>query len=253
MRPVSLPRLLAVVLALATVPAQAGMFDGDALEAVAKLRKEHDVRLEKLDQAAQNQLEVANQLELLKTEVARLRGQVEMLTFELTQAQKRTQDYYVDLDNRLRKQETALASQTQAGEGGQAQKAPANPEAEAKDFEAGLNLFKAGKFKEAGESFGAFLSKYPDSSFAPSACYWGGNAYFQLREWNKAAELYSMLPQKWPTDAKAPDTLLQLSDVQKQLGNAKAAQATLEDLVARYPNSSAAGLAKQRLPKKKAH
>ena len=51
--------------------------------------------------------DLANQIQLLQGDIARLRGQIEVITYELEQAQKRQRDLYVDLDSRLRKIETA--------------------------------------------------------------------------------------------------------------------------------------------------
>ena len=250
-----LPSLLfASLLALASLPVWAGVFDGDALNAVTKLRTEHEARLAKLEEAAQNQLETANQLESLKSEVARLRGQLEVLTFDMGQTQKRMQDYYVDIDNRLRKQEAARTAPPQP-----TPPVAADPALETQAFEAALNLFKGGRFKEAADTFQGFIAAYPASAFAPNAYYWAGNAHFQLRDWAKAAEFYAAIGQKWPADPRAPDVLLQLSEAQREGGNGKAAQISLEDLVARYPDSPAAASARQRLsspaspPKKKGH
>lgn len=270
------PRCLILSLSLAAMsPAMAGMFDADALKAVTVLRQETEVRLQKLEQAAQNQLDMANQMESIKGEQAKARGQLEMLTFTSEQIQKRSQDYYVDLDNRLRKLETAIAAMqatlaslqqpaaaqppaaaagavaTGSAPAAPAQPATPDPEAETKAFEAGLDLFKGNQFKEAAAAFRAFIGKYPSSAFAARAHYWGGNAHYQLQEWAKAGELYMAIAQKWPNDTKAPDALLQLSEVQGQAGDAKAAHATLESLVARYPDSQAGATAKQRLGKKK--
>ena len=188
---------------------------------------------------------MANQLQLLKDEVAKLRGQVELLTFEQEQIAKRQKDYYVDLDTRVRKIESATAEAAQPA-------APkADPAAETQAFEAALTLFKNGKYQDASEAFRAFIKTYPASSFAPGACYWGGNAHFQLREWAKAAELYAELPAKWPEDPKAPETLLKLADTQQEMGDAKASRKTLESVQTQYPGTPAATQAKQRLTKKK--
>ena len=243
--PLSPRRLLPLLVLCVALPASAGMFDGDALEALTKLRTEQNDRLDKLESASHNQLEVANQLQQLKDEVAKLRGQVELLTFEQDQAAKRQKDFYVDLDTRLRKMETASADASQ-------QPAPkADPAAETQDFGAGLTLFKNGKFKDAAESFRNFIRTYPSSSFTTGAYYWGGNAHFQLREWAKAAELYAGLPAKWPDDPKAPDALLKLADAQQEMGDAKSARKTLESLPVQYPGTPAATQARQRLAKKK--
>ena len=42
------------------------------------------------------------QVEQIKSDIAKLRGQVEVLTYELEQTQKRQRDLYVDLDSRVR-------------------------------------------------------------------------------------------------------------------------------------------------------
>ncbi len=239
---------LLTLLLCAALPASAGIFDSDALTEVAKLRAEQNTRLEKLESAAQNQLEVANELQSLKDEVAKLRGQVELLTFGQEQGTKRQKDYYVDLDTRVRKMETATADAAAAAQ----QQAPkTDPAAETQAFEAALTLFKDGKFKDASDAFRAFIKSYPASAFGPGAHYWGGNAHFQLREWIRAGELYDGLASKWPNDPKAADALLKLADTQQELGDAKGSRKTLESLQTQYPGTPAAVQAKQRLTKKK--
>ena len=49
-----------------------------------------------------------------RRDIAKLRGQIEVLTYELEQSQKRQRDLYVDLDTRLRKIETAPAADAAA-------------------------------------------------------------------------------------------------------------------------------------------
>jgi hypothetical protein len=45
-------------------------------------------------------VDFANQIEAVKADIAKLRGQIEVLTYELEATQKRQKDFYVDLDNR---------------------------------------------------------------------------------------------------------------------------------------------------------
>ena len=51
----------------------------------------------------------------------------------------------------------------------------------------------------------------------------------------------------WPDSAKAPDGLLSIASSQETMGDRRSAQKTLEELIAKYPASSAAASAKQRL------
>ena len=138
MQPLRIALLLAT---LGAAQAQAGVFDDD--EARRQI-KDLSVKTEaRLDQQGKSQLDLANQLSRQAEEIARLRGQVETLGYELETAKKRQQDFYLDLDSRLRKLEPqgggtaavdpAAAPNTAAG---------ADPARESREYEAALNQFK---------------------------------------------------------------------------------------------------------------
>lgn len=242
---------LLLVLTVSSGAAHAGLFSDDEARArVEQLKRENNARFDRLEQSQRGTLELSNQIEALRAELATLRGQIEVLTYELDAAQKRQKDFYVDLDNRLRKLEQV---QQQAQE--QAKNSPpsgpkADPADESRDYESALNLLKSGKYKEAGAAFEGFVGKYPDSQFQPSANYWAGSAFYQARDFGKAGSFFSKVTGTWPNDVRAPDAMLGLANCQQDSGDAKGARATLQTLVSKYPTSSAAQVAKQRLAKK---
>ncbi len=113
-------RIASAVLALAlssvmSFNAAAGLFDDDearkdikALRAqVEQQNRDNDLRMQKLDESIKNIgiLQLLNQIEQLNAELARLRGQVEVLTNQNEQLAKRQKDFYLDIDSRLRKLE----------------------------------------------------------------------------------------------------------------------------------------------------
>ncbi|MBV5345388.1 MAG: tol-pal system protein YbgF, partial [Rhodoferax sp.] len=87
-----------LLLAIASQQAGAGVFDDE--EARRQINNLTVKTNERLDTSAKAQFELANQIQALREESARLRGQVESLTYELESAKKRQQDFYVDLDGR---------------------------------------------------------------------------------------------------------------------------------------------------------
>jgi tol-pal system protein YbgF len=245
-----LPTVLLAAAIVAATPAHAGMFDDEEARArIDRLQRDITPRVEKLEAGQRAQLELANQIEALKAEVARLRGQVEVLTHDLDQAQKRQKDFYVDLDNRLRKQEQG-AAETKAAEK-PAEPPKPDPAVETKEYEAALNLFKSAKYKESASAFESFLKTYPASAFQANAHYWLGNALFQLKDYRRAMDAFRKVSTAWPKDAKAADAMLGLSNCQQELGDAKGARGTLEAIVAKYPGSQAAQIAKDRLKRDK--
>ena len=256
------PRLLPALMAglfvgLAAGQAHAGLFDDEeARLRINEMRNEFNGRVSKLESGARAQLELADQIELLKTEIARLRGENEVLGNDLANANKRQKDFYVDLDNRLRKvepQATADAPSPAPAAAPAAAVAPpvtaADPAAESRDYEAALTQLRGGKYKEAATGFIGFIRRHPGSSFQPSAHFWAASSLYQLKDNAGAAEYYAKVANQWPDDNRAPDALLGLASAQQAQGDAKAATRSLERLAAKYPSSSAAQIARQRLKK----
>lgn len=261
------PRLLPALMAglfvgLAAGQAHAGLFDDEeARMRINEMRNEFNGRVSKLEAGARAQLELADQIEQLKTEIARLRGENEVLSNDLANAIKRQKDFYVDLDNRLRKLEPHADAAAAAPQPATAAPAAApaaavappvtaaDPAAESRDYEAALTQLRGGKYKEAATGFIGFIRRHPGSSFQPSAHFWAASSLYQLKDNTGAAEYYAKVANQWPDDNRAPDALLGLASAQQAQGDAKAATRSLERLVAKYPSSSAAQIARQRLKK----
>jgi len=235
-------------LALPAPPVLAGMFDdGEARQRIEKLRTDLDAMSERVERASQNQIDFANQSELLKSDLARIRGQVEVLSNDIETTQKRQRDFYIDLDTRLRKLETAAAAPPQPKATEPTQSDPAQ---EGRNYEAAFGTFKAGKYKEAYEAFMIFIKNYPSSNLLPNAHYWAASSQYQLKEFNKAADIFAKVAATWPNDPKAADALLAQGNALTEAGDTKGAKKILEALISQYPSSSAAQTAKQRLKKK---
>jgi len=245
-------RLLLLLLVLsAALPVRAGMFDDEEARArIEQLRRETSARIDKMEGTQRGQIELANQIEALRSEIAKLHGQIEVLTHDLDQLQKRQKDFYVDLDTRMRKLEQTAAQEAKAEKATEAPKA--DPQAETRDYESALNLFKAGKYKDAAPAFETFIRTYPDSAFQSNAHYWLGNSYYQQKDYRRATETFHKVSTTWPSDPKAADAMLGMANCQQDMGDAKNARMTLEALIAKYPASAAGQIAKQRLaPAKK--
>ena len=244
-------RIALLISALGAAQAQAGVFDD---EEARRLIKDMSIKTEaRVDQLGKSQLDLANQLQRQSEEIARLRGQVETLTYELETAKKRQQDFYLDLDTRLRKFEPQQSAGSNAAvdpASGANSPVAADPARENKEYEAALNQFKTAKYKEAAWAFSAFVQKHPDSSLAPNAQFWLGNAWIAQRNCTKAIEAHSVVTTKYAESPKAPDAWLAMANCQQEMGNPAAAKRSLETAIAKYPNSPAADTARERLKKK---
>jgi tol-pal system protein YbgF len=129
-------RLLCAAFAFAAAThAVAAIFDDDEarkrIEAtnqrLAQVQKQLEDRVAALEAQLKSQglVDLFNQVEQLKADVARVRGQIEVLNHELEQAQKRQRDLYVDLDSRLRKLEGGPGANVPPAASGPGTSAPA--------------------------------------------------------------------------------------------------------------------------------
>lgn len=238
----TLAAALAAAFCLAPLQANAGLFDdAEARKAILDIRARIDnlnMRLEGKADKTTN-LDLAGQNEQLRQEVAKLRGQIEVLSNELANEQRRQKDFYADLDSRLRKVEP----QRTTVDGREVSIDPS----EQKTYDAALAFFKAGDYKNAGATFFNFLRIYPQSGFAASAHYWLGNTYYAQRDYRNAITSHQTVVQNYPDNSKAPDALLNIASSHIELKDRAAARKALEALVTRYPDSSAAQTAKERL------
>lgn len=249
------PRVaLLLGLCLAAGAARAGMFDDEeARKAIANLRaqaeasqKTAEERMARIETLVQDRsIDLARQIEELKQDLARMRGQIEVQAHQLETLDRRQKDLYVDLDARLRKLEASAQAQEK-----QAASSP-DPGAEAKAYEAALNQFKLGNYQSSIAAFQNFLAGYPESQQLSSAQYWIGNAYYALRDFKMAIAAQQKLLASWPDSAKAPDALLNIASSQAEMGETRAARESLQALLKKYPGTPAADLAKQRLAGKR--
>jgi len=141
---------LAAALAAATAPALAqGLFDdNEARRRIELLRQSietsqraMDERLTKLEGAATDRgalLELSSQLEALRGDISRMRGQVEVIANQIETADKRQKDLYLDIDTRLRKLEQTREQAAAQSDKPAAAEAEASP-AETKAYQAALD------------------------------------------------------------------------------------------------------------------
>ena len=237
----------AALAAFAYLPlhAAAGVFDDDeARKAILDLRAKVDKVAADLNARVDTKadksstLDLVNQNETTLQEIAKLRGQIEVLANELANAQKRQKDFYVDLDTRLRKLEPHQVTI----DGKAAQVDPS----EQKDYDAAMLLFKAGDYKAAAGALDAFVRRYPESGYAANAQYWLGNAYYAARDCKSAIAAQQVVLKAYPDSPKAADAMLNIASCQTELKD-KAAKKTLQELIKTYPDTPAAETAKERL------
>lgn len=243
-------------------PSQAALFEDDEarraildlrsrveqqrqLDAAAMQRLADDLRAslqksaEENGQLRRSLLDLQTQIEALRGEIARLRGQDEQIAREVSEAQRRQKDLAQGVEERLRRFEPVKVTLD-------GREFSADP-AETRDFEAALAVFRRGDFPAAQASFSEFVRRYPQSGYRPTALFWLGNAQYANRDYRGAIANFRDLLAQAPEHGRAPEALLSIANCQIELKDNPAARKTLEELARTYPQSEAANAARERL------
>ena len=184
-------------------------------------------------------LDLQNQIEALRGEIAAMRGQNEQLARTLSDLQRGQKDISLGVEERLRKFEPSKVTLD-------GREFTADP-AEARDFEASLAIFRRGDFPAAQTSFTEFVRRYPQSGYRATALFWLGNAQYANRDYRGAIANFRALLAQAPEHARAPEALLSIANCQIELKDNPGARRTLEELTRTYPQSEAANAARERL------
>ena len=212
-------------------------------------------------------------------DLAKLRGEVEVLTYSLQTSEERQKVLYKELNERLQKiEESALKIKNNANsEESPPEKKPLTqnnliiedevlpeiaPEPitqaadlpplvdkniEYQEFEDAKKLITATKYKEAFDALDKFVVNYPSSELLPEAKYNLGYTQFALRNYKAAINTFNKIVLEYPDNPIAPNSLYQVSNSQIQLTRITKAKQTLRTLIKKYPNADIISSAKKRL------
>ncbi len=184
-------------------------------------------------------LDLSNQIEQLRGEIARLRGQNEQLARDVSELQRQQKDAQAGIDERLRQVEPLKITHDEVS-------FTAAP-AEKREFDTALELLRGSNFDGAVQAYTAFLGRHPNSGYKPSALYWLGNAQYATRAYKEAMENHRRLITLFPAHMRTPEAMLAMANSQVELKDGKGARRTLEQLIQQFPTTEAAAAGSERL------
>jgi tol-pal system protein YbgF len=223
---------------------------------------------------------LSERINTLFDDLAKLRGEVEVLTYALQTSEERQKVLYKELNERLQKiEDSALKIENNVNT---AESSPTNqpfnqnnliiqeeevlpeiapepiPQAadlpplvdkniEYQEFEDAKKLITATKYREAYDALDKFVINYPSSELLPEAKYNLGYTQFALRNYKAAINTFNKIVLEYPDNPIAPNSLYQVSNSQIQLTRITKAKQTLRTLIKKYPNADIIPSAKKRL------
>jgi tol-pal system protein YbgF len=118
-----------------------------------------------------------------------------------------------------------------------------------RDYNAAFANIRNKDFDKAVDDFHNFINKYPKSVLAGNAYYWLGEVYLVKSKLEQAKEAFTIVAASFPNHRKAPDALFKLGVTYQRMGDNAKAKSYLQQVIQKYPDSSASRLASEYLKK----
>jgi tol-pal system protein YbgF len=183
--------------------------------------------------------EISAELDALRSEVADLRGRLELAEHAVQQA---TEDAHA-----AREASAAQAAPTPSPESEET--ADSGDAAELSLYKEGFDAWRGNDHATCIDRFGRFLQTYPSSKLADDAAYWWADCHYKAGELQKAVLRFDEVATRYPKSEKAPEALFREGETLLQLGPrfSKAAKQAFQRLIDTYPDHKRAQEAKDRL------
>lgn len=217
-----------------------------------------------------------DQLESLQTQVQDLRGQVEKLTHDLSQLQKRnlasaeTEKPITQLDQPqpakemvndvldtpsvapvvakpLNKAENKNVGPIEKLDINAAKNNQIDVDEEQQIYQSAYNLIKTKKYADAVVVLQQMLNKYPKGQFASNAHYWLGELFGLQGNTDKALEQFSVIIKNYPKSPRISDAQLKVGLILASQLKWSEAKGELKKVIRQYPGTSSAKIAMEQL------
>jgi tol-pal system protein YbgF len=200
-------------------------------------------RVERIEHQTQALLELQRQLEVLQTDVRRLRGDLDELQHAAKTSGGQQRDLYADLDHRLQALEAKVQGIGTAPASGAAPPIGSDRDA----YQSALDRLKTRDYEGAERALKDFIGVYPKSQLADNAKYWLGETYYVERRYPEAIDAFQSVLRDHPDSRKVPDALLKAGYAQYEQKRYREARELLARVVQNYADSPAANEARERL------
>lgn len=228
-------------------------------------------------------------IQSLRTEIAKLRGEIDMQTVRMDQQLgdsnstmtmatlgERLSEIEFALENQLqvdlpkvREERTAAMAAAAAAplaagaDNATATVAVGKPAEEKKPapkadtdpakalYDKAYALYKEGKYEKARSYWAEFTDTFKGHAFTASSLFWQGQCYFKLKDYARAAILFEDVIEKYKKSSKYKSALLKAGYCWNYLGKPELAKMRFEEVAKKFPKSSEATQAKRSLSKMK--
>lgn len=185
------------------------------------------------------QVRLQNQLDELSQEMNQVKGSIDLFNHKIEQIENRQRNLYQLIDEKNKPAAKASVDNEPVTEGSENEKII---------YQRAVDLVLVNKqYDQAISAFKTFVATYPKSSYVANSQYWLGQLLYKQGKREEARAAFLIVTEQFIDSNKRPDALFKIGIIDEYLGKTTSATAFYSRVLKEYPDSSAAGLAEQRM------
>ncbi|VAX16193.1 hypothetical protein MNBD_NITROSPINAE02-302 [hydrothermal vent metagenome] len=114
-------------------------------------------------------------------------------------------------------------------------------------YKLSMMRFNQGNHKTASDGFFYLVRRFPGLEISGRAQFWIGEIFFGQKRYERAVEEYRKCILRYPDGQKTAEAMLKIGICKFELGKLHEGNTTLNELIAKYPQSAAAQTAEKKL------
>lgn len=186
----------------------------------------------------------------LSHELAQLQQQLEQVQALTGQVQAQLNQVQRNVDQRMGGGTAVQPSATAGGGGGASTTAQGAATGAQQYYDIGIEQRNRGNLDTARRAFETVVDSFPRDPVAPEAQRQIAETYYLQEQYDNALKALDKVVQRWGDSPQAAEALYRAGMISKEQGNNQRAQEYFRKLVAAYPQSDAAALARKELGQK---
>ncbi len=161
---------------------------------------------------------------------------------------RKSADRVGEIDRRVAALEEKMGKAAAPAAAGAGAETPPGWKSPEEMYEYAVGQVKGGNPKKGRDTLSAFVTQHPGHKLVPNALYWKGESFYVEKDYENAILSFQDVVDKYPGGDKAPDAVFKQGISFLALNDKKNARILLDLVIAKYPRSSAAEMAKKKLP-----
>jgi len=191
----------------------------------------------------------SDKIATLQEQIEKMRGVLAEQKNSLATLEKKENQFYQDLDQRIgiieqvRGKSAQVSSTSDSGADAAALQVPSSGTKDITAYQQAFSLVSANRYNQAQVALQGYMKNYPKGKYINEARYWSGEIYFLRKQYQQAEKQFSFVVKSGTDKRRLPIAQLRLARIYLSTNRLAQAKTLLQKIRKQYPGTTSSKMA----------